>query len=609
MSSFVKTLIICIALPSLVVAQNKYQYTADLAKINNDKIEIKLLTPAIKESNIVFSFPKVIPGSYSEKNFGKFIEDFTASAKDGKKLPVKKINENQYRVSGSDQLYTVSYKVNDTWDAPDEDFIFQPGGSNIEAGSNIILNNHAFFGYFEGYKMLPFEIEVTKPADMFASTHLTVERKSETKDILSAQNYVYLADNPVFYCKPDTTSFIAGNSSINISVFSATGKVKSTQIADYLKPMAGALTKFFGSLPISSYQFLFYFEDGDKALIGKEEKGGGYGALEHNYSSLYFLPEMGFEPQLKSMVNDVTSHEFLHILTPLNLHSEEIENFDFVNPVMSKHLWLYEGVTEYFSQLVQVQNGLLTEKEFFQNMRKKINDAEEFGVFSMTEMSKQVLTPAYKDKYSSVYSKGAVIAMMLDLFIRDKTNNEKNLKETIIALTKKYGAGKPFKDDDLFNDLIQASHPDVKQFIDNYIIGDQTPAYAALLSTIGYTFNETRKIDVFYIGGVAIKYDDANSVFVFTKVEKNALGIKNEDVFVSVDGKAVTDANIDEIWEQYFYLNTDKPSISIIVNRNGKEKELSGTVYNGYREMKNYIEPSNIITAAQNANLRKLITQ
>lgn len=607
MRLFIQAFAFCIVLPSLTVAQNKYRYTADLANINNDKVEIKLLVPTIKEITVIFSFPKVIPGSYSEKNFGKFIEDFTATTKDGKKLAVNKINENQYQINESDQLYALAYKVNDTWDMPNDDFVFQPGGSNIEAGSNIVLNNHAFFGYFEGYKMLPFEIEVTKPAEMFASTHLPVERKSETKDLLIAQNYVYLADNPVFYCKPDTTSFIAGNSSVNISVFSATGKVKSIQIADYLKPMAGALTKFFGGLPVSSYQFLFYFEDDDKALIGKEEKGGGYGALEHNYSSLYFLPETGFEPQLKSMVNDVTSHEFLHILTPLNLHSEEIENFDFVNPVMSKHLWLYEGVTEYFSQLVQVQNGLLTEKEFFQNMRKKINDAEEFGVFSMTEMSKQVLTPAYKDKYSSVYSKGAVLAMMLDLFIREKTNNEKNLKETILALTKKYGAGKPFKDDDLFNDLIKASHPEVQQFIDSYIIGDQTPPYAALLSAVGYTFNETRKIDIYYIGGVAIKYDDANSVFIFTKVEKNALGIKNDDVFVSVGGKAVTDANIDEIWEQYFHLNTDKPAISIVVNRYGKEKELSGTLYTGYREMKNYIEPSSNLTAEQNSNLRKLI--
>ena len=138
-----------------------------------------------------------------------------------------------------------------------------------------------------------------------------------------------------------------------------------------------------------------------------ETGDGGYGALEHNYSSLYFLPEIGMESRLHSLVNEVAGHEFLHIQTPLNLHSEEIENFDFIDPKMSQHLWLYEGVTEYFAHLVQVQNGLIDQATFFKNMQDKIRQAEEFGNFSMTEMSKNVLTEAYKSKYNSVYNKGA----------------------------------------------------------------------------------------------------------------------------------------------------------------------------------------------------------
>jgi predicted metalloprotease with PDZ domain len=124
--------------------------------------------------------------------------------------------------------------------------------------------------------------------------------------------------------------------------------------------MSAALEKFFNGLPVLSYQFLYYFEDPEKGPKGKGD--GGYGALEHSYSSLYFLPETALEPNLHSMVNEVSSHEFLHILTPLNLHSEEIENFDFVNPKMSQHLWLYEGVTEYFAHLVQLQTSSLLKK-------------------------------------------------------------------------------------------------------------------------------------------------------------------------------------------------------------------------------------------------------
>jgi predicted metalloprotease with PDZ domain len=595
-------------LSSALLAQDKYVYTADLKKIVDDKVSIELLAPAIKEQEVTFSFPRVIPGSYSEKNYGKFIDEFKAFDKEGRLLQVRKLNKNQYSIAEATKLVKITYKVNDTWDTPDKDFIFQPGGSNIESGKNVIMNNHAFFGYFEGYNMLPFEIRVSKPAAMYASTHLQVERKNSEEDVLTAKNYVYLADNPVFYCVPDTTSFVIGTSRINISVYSATAKVKSSQISDYLKPMGLALQNFFNGLPVDSYQFLFYFEDPDVALADKEKGGGGYGALEHNYSSLYFLPEIALEPRLKSMVNEVSSHEFLHILTPLNLHSELIERFDFVNPKMSKHLWLYEGVTEYFANLVQVRNGLITEKQFFENMRDKINEATEYGDFSMTEMSENVLTDKYQKKYGSVYNRGALIGLMLDITIREKTKNEKDLKKVITDLAKKYGAGRPFKDDEFLAEFVKASHPDVQAFIDSYITGEQPLPFDQYFNSLGYEYSPVKRIDVYFAGKMGLKYDEPNKAFAFTDVAKdNALGIKEDDLFLAVENIAVTDNNLEELWEKYFQQNNTYTSLTIKVKRNGAEKELSGTLFKGYLEAKNYIGPVKNPTAIQTSNLDKLI--
>ena len=589
-----KTIILALFFSFKLSAQNNYVYSVDLKKIVDDKVSVNLITPAIKEEEIIFSFPRVIPGSYSEKSFGKYIDDFKAFDKEGKTLKIKKLSSNQYSIKEATKLSRISYKVNDTWDTPNKDFVFQPGGSNIEAGVNVIMNNHAFYGYLEGYSTLPFEIKVSKPSVMYASTHLQVQRNNPEEDVLLAKNYVYLADNPVFYCKPDTTSFTEGHSRIKVSVFSANGKITSTQISDYLKPMATALQKFFNGLPVESYQFLFYFEDPDKALIGKDKNGGGYGALEHNYSSLYFLPEMDYEPRVKSLVNEVASHEFLHILTPLNLHSESIEYFDFVNPKMSKHLWLYEGVTEYFSNLVQVQNGIITEKQFFNNMRDKINEAEEFGDFAMTTMSENVLQPEYQKKYSSVYNRGALIGLMLDILIREKTNNEKDLKKVVVQLTKKYGAGKPFKDDDFLKEFVQASHPDVQEFIDKYITGSQPLPFREYFNKLGYDYSTSKRIDVFYFGKMGLKYDEVNKAFAFTDVEKrNALGIEENDLFISVENIAATDANIDDLWENYFQKNTTKPELSIIIKRKGELRTLEGPLYKGYLESKNYIAPAN----------------
>ncbi|SRR5258706_16445497 len=85
---------------------------------------------------------------------------------------LKKINKNQYQISDAAKTARVTYKVNDTWDTPDKDFIFQPGGSNMAAGKKVVMNNHAFYGYIEGYNTLPSEIKVIKPAAMYGTTYL-----------------------------------------------------------------------------------------------------------------------------------------------------------------------------------------------------------------------------------------------------------------------------------------------------------------------------------------------------------------------------------------------------------------------------------------------------
>lgn len=589
-----------------VLAQDKYQYSVDIANIQNDRVTVTLKTPAITQETATFSFAKAIPGSYARKDYGRFIAGFTALDKDGKKLKTEKLGPNQYRINNAPTLTQIQYQVNDTWDEKHKDFIFQPGGSNIDAGANVVMNNHAFYGYFEGYSNLPYQITVTKPAEFFASTHLEVAHPSTSQDVINAKNFVYLADNPIIYAKPDTTSFYAGKTKINVSVYSATGKVKSAQVATYLKPISAALDKFFNGLPVSSYQFLYYFEESGKGLTDRKNGEGGFGALEHNYSSLYYLPEVDFEKDLISMVNDVSFHEFLHILTPLNLHSKEIDSFNFTDPKMSQHLWLYEGITEYFAQLIQLQNGLITEKKFFNEMRSKMNQAEEFGDFSMTEMSKRVMEDSFQKKYSSVYNRGALIGLMLDLFIREKTGGVKDLKQVVVSLTQKYGPSKPFNDDQLFDDFVAASHPDVRQFINDYIAGNKPLPYAESFSKTGYEYAPKKNVNAYYPGPMGLKYDAPTQSFAFNKVEDNPLGIKEGDVFKKIDNNLVSGNTIDDIWNDYFKENTLYPEVSITVQRNGQEKVLQGKILNGHFEVKNYLAPAPSTTPQQQQMLKNL---
>lgn len=576
-----------LCLPFTGSAQKEYFYTADLLNVKKDQVQIELLTPEIKESSIIFSFPKAIPGSYTYKDFGRFISEFTALDKKGTKLKLARINDNQYRISNSAALHTIRYKVDDTWDKPHSNFVFQPGGSNIAAGKNFVLNNHAFFGYLEGYKTLPIQIRVKKPDSLYASTHLDVKRGS-LEDTLFARDYPYLVDNPIIYAKPDTTSFIQGSTRINVSVYSATGKVKSGQIANWLKPMAAALHNFLDGMPVESYHFLYFFDDpfASQAVRGN----GGYGALEHNHSSLYYLPEVPLEHQLKSLVDEVSSHEFLHILTPLNLHSKEISNFDFTNPKMSRHLWLYEGVTEYFAHLVQLQNGIIDEKQFMKNMREKIGQAKRNWNFSMTEMSANVLTENFRPRFESVYNKGALLAFGLDLLIRDKTNDSINLKDVVLAFANKYGPEKPFNDSSFFDEFVAASHPDVRGYIDIYIEGSRPLPLKQFFNLVGYEYEESKLVLGYFIASeLRLRYDEIKNIFHFDVSGENALGIKDNDIFYSVDSAVVTDKTLEELWSKYIQNNTTMPRLSIVVLRNGEHVQLTGELFEGHKREHDYL--------------------
>ena len=589
-----------------VWAQNHYQYSIDLKNIVNDQVSVSLKTPQINEQSVTYSFPKAIPGSYAIKDFGRFIVDFTPLDKQGKKLKAQKVNDNQYLISNAKDLAQITYKVNDTWDKAHKNFIFQPGGSNISEGKNFVINNHAFYGFFEEYKGLPIEITITKPPGFYGATHLGIQRMTDGQDVLKARNYIELADNPVIYARPDTSSFYSGKTKIDVFVYSANNRVKSATVAEILKPMTSAMEKFFDGLPVNSYQFLFYFDDPEK-ILSRLTGGGGYGALEHNYSSLYYLPETLFANELKSLVLEVSTHEFLHILTPLNLHSTEIANFDFTSPKMSRHLWLYEGVTEYFAQLALLQNKIIDQKKFFETMQSKIGQADEFGNFSMTEMSSNVMTDTWKDKYNSVYSRGAVLALMLDLEIRERTAGVKDLKSVIQALAKKYGPAKPFNDDDLISECVKESHPDVEKFFATYIQGAAKLPLKEYFGKLGYQCLPYKIIEGYYAGKFEKKIDPATQTISFKNVEKNLLGIKEGDVVIKIQDYEITPGNIEELWEKYFNFNINAPEVYVTVKRDGVEKNLSASLYKARMTVENYLEVVSRPTEKQQAMLEGFV--
>ena len=516
--------------------------TIDVKNIKDDKVHVKLMTPKMSVDEILYIMPASIPGTYAKMDFGYFVKNFKASDAKGGFIPVRRLNDNEFLIIGANRLNKIEYDVNDTYDDTTHTLdVFNPGGTNIQADSNIMFGAHGFLGYFANMQSIPYTIECIKPSSLFCSTSLTKQSVNDTTDILTAKNYDALVDNPAMFAKPDTISYMQGGTKISIAVFSISGKVTAQMVSKVIKPVTKTVESFLGTMPVDRYTFIFYFVDMARRDL---QRRPAYGALEHNYSSVYFLPETTEESMLKSWIAQTAVHEFLHILVPLNLHSKEIAQFDFREPKMSRHLWLYEGVTEYFSVLSRAQSGEMTEKQMRQTMRQKIFGSQFMMAkpVAMTELSKNVLLPEYQKMYGVVYEKGALLGMYFDLTLREKTGGKITLLSLIRTLTKKFGPDRPFEDTVLFSEIEQVVGKDIRPFLQTYLDSPSEIPYAEMFSKIGWKYIQEDSIEGFSFPGMRAKMDDGTLTLNVRK-ENNFLGAKQGDIVIEVNGMAVDQAD------------------------------------------------------------------
>ncbi len=497
----------------LISAQD-YNYTVNLKEVQNDQLSVKLNNIEFSGEELTYQFPKTIPGTYATEDYGKYIEEFHAYDKNGNELKVKQKNNNSFIISGATELANIQYNVNDTWDSGEKkDKIFEPAGTNFDAGKDYVLNNSGIFGYFLGTENHKITVDFTKPDGLYGMSVLPSEVKNNSLQVFEAESYHQLVDCPIIFAEPDTTNFKVANTDVSIAVYAEAGGKHSKKIYTEIKPSMNAIAQFVGELPVDNYTFLIYLKDKRKLGEKLENEGmsfsiiselmslGGVGALEHGNSSLYYLLDLGdakLEGPLESLdymhtIKDVAIHEFMHIFTPLNLHSEHIGDFNYAEPVMSKHLWLYEGITEYFAGLIQVQGGLISEKDYFEKvMAPKIQYAKKFKEDKMTftEMSENVLEKKYHKHYMQVYQRGALMGLLLDIEIMKLTNNEKTLKDVVIKFSKKYGANKSFSEETFIKEFVADVHPDLQKFFDNYVSGHTPLPINEQLNYIGWEYHD-----------------------------------------------------------------------------------------------------------------------
>lgn len=553
-----------------VNAQNKYTFDLDLNKVSNDKLTVSMLTPAVTEDSTVFHLPKMVPGTYAIHNYGSYASDVKAFDKAGKPLSVEQRDKNSWVIRNAKQLARIEYSVDDTWDSPSiKEDIFEPAGTNIERDTLFMLNTFGVFGYLKGKENVPVELRIRKPQGFYGSTSMELDkrRKDQSIDVYNTPNYHELADAPIMYNRPDTAWLQVGNARVLVSVYSPGKKASAATLAKDIQPVLEAQRKYLGgTLPVSKYAFIIY--------LSNRKDLTRYGALEHSQSSVYYLPEFMSPEELSKTMKDVAAHEFFHIVTPLNIHSEEIGNFDYINPKMSRHLWLYEGLTEYAAHHAQLAGGIIDLDTYLDRQvekivvsRKSFNDT-----LSFTQMSLGALD-RYKNQYQNVYNKGALIGLALDVKLRELSGGKYSTRALMKDLAKKYGKDRSFKDEELFSQITALTYPAVGSFFADHVEGKKPLPLEETFRSIGVIFNPKDTVEELEIqfGARFGLTQDTKQLFVgdisrATSLGKR-LGLMTGDVLEQFNGSRIGLDNYAEVLGGYENNSKVGDTLNMVVKR------------------------------------------
>jgi predicted metalloprotease with PDZ domain len=576
-------LIFCIHFPVRTqTSPVKLDYKIDLTHFDADSFFITLDVKGITGDSAIYQFAVTAPGTYSILDAGRFVGGFKAYDQSDHLLYSYPMNVNQYVIRNASRLARISYEVDDTFDkAMNENTVLPMSGTNLEQ-SNAVINHQMLVGYFHGYQNYPLCVTYRYNPNWKYGSGAFLQKQQ-----LNVDNYDQLAGTPLIFSERlSADSFSVNKTQISIYCYSETGQITAKDLKIYISKSTQAVNKFLKGLPVQRYAFLFHF---------RKNPGPVYGAWEHLNSSIYVMPENDVT-YIAQTILTMTAHEFFHVLIPLTIHSEEISPFPFDRTVPTRHLWFFEGVTEWASDIMFLRSGMMTEDEYFYQISQKLsrNDAYD-STISMVDLSIGSYS-LYSDQYQNVYEKGALVAWLLDMRLLELSHGKKGLRELIFDLKQRYDQKRPFKEDEFFNTIISLTHPEINDFILKFITGTGSLPMGEYLYKLGFQYIPSKPsgrfipntgiYDIIYQGNKLIvsNINPADSVNL-------ELGIKNGDELVDLKylnfDVSAQDPNF---YFVYFLMSPGQP-FRITVLRNGKSMTLKAIVRQKEDVIKHQIIP------------------
>lgn len=522
--------------------------------------------PSGGKDTLYLSLPAWSPGAYEIQNYARYVRGFSATNAAGEALFWDRFDKDTWRVvTGKSARVTAQF-----------DFY----GDTIDLSLARLTGD---FGQFLGTNLFLFEEgQLARPADVRfripAGWQVTTALPATSTGVYRAADYHELADAMTFVGRYNLDSLQVDGKWIRLALWPA---------ADYTPPVArslrGAIEKMaqvqnrlMGGAPYDVYTVFF------NVIHERVNFGGG---LEHATSQYDIMPAgpdfADANGQLGSFIRPLLSHEFFHLWNVKRIRPVEMWPYDYRAEQFTPLLWWSEGVTDYYADVTNLRAGLWSNEQFIQNVNDNMQQVEGAPEpWSAEDGSAATwIDEVYVNSSQLYYPKGSLLGMLLDISIRDATDNAHSLDEVMRALySRYYRQAKGFSTADLLAELRQAGMPNVDAFYQRYINGRDSLPYETVFAKAG--IRVTRAITAVPFLGVGSS-PGANGMEVQSVTPgsaADAAGLQVGDVLVSVGDVTIAP---DQDWAATFrsrYRGRAGQPLAIVVRRGAQQLTLNTAV-------------------------------
>ncbi|MBY0574136.1 MAG: hypothetical protein K2P84_10680, partial [Undibacterium sp.] len=522
------------------VAQADVRYQIKITNAAQHLAEVKIDFPTVNSKTIDVQMPIWRTGRYEVLNLAKNVRQFSATTSKGTPLSFAKTDKGTWQIKTQlGESVKVSYEVY---------------ANSLGERTQHIDDTHAYLDasgilmYSAVFRQQPVQVKLETPKTWISRSGMD---KGDCDHCFVAKNYDVLIDSPIETGEHEFHSFEVDGRQIELAIWGR-GNYDGKKMALDLKKIVEQGGKLLGAYPFKRYLFIVHATD------------GASGATEHLNSTVIQKPRWGYFPHKEYLeFLRTAAHEFIHTWNVKAYRPKEMVPYEYQKENYTRLLWMAEGNTSYFEDILCLRAGLMTRDEYMTEMAKALQAYQhQPGRFqqSAAESSFDAWIDAggerAKNASVNIYTKGHLLAAAMDMEIRKQTNGAKGFEHVHHYLYQHHSVAQGgYSDNDVRTALKSVTGSNWSAWWAQYVDGVAEIPLADLMQQVGWHFlvegakDDEQKQEWF----TGWRTKDGGDFPVVSEVERDSpawqAGIVAGDTLIAANGVRVNNKDLgDKLW-------------------------------------------------------------